>query len=224
MDFIRHCVQDSKNWMAAHDINFAKRYIDHGVQIAVRGHFGATHSVYDFVLSRVEPGRDNGERTGGRIRATKDNGVQPAGDTDAHSVLINVCCQVDSPENWVASTVRYERAKDRHDISGDILAPPLDLPFKLGGVVSEREVGILWGSNSRRPSGSISRMLQSGTEIVQNVRSQITEDVRNIPSKLDLELFSAAITIYLNNAGPWLIVDETVPLRFQIGNVFLCAC
>ena len=57
LDFVDHCLEESSRWMAVHDSNFSKRYIDLNINIVVRVEVGRADSVYDFVLSAVPSGR-----------------------------------------------------------------------------------------------------------------------------------------------------------------------
>jgi hypothetical protein len=54
LDLVRHRVQETKNWMAKHDRNFSKRYIDGDLEIVIRLDFGGKSGVYDLVfLGRI---------------------------------------------------------------------------------------------------------------------------------------------------------------------------
>lgn len=223
LDFADHVVKDSNEWMASHNVNVAEGYVNGDVDIVARVHFGGADGVHDFILSRIPSGVDYSQRARQRPEATKNHSVQTSRQRTHHVVFVHVSGMINCPKDRVASTVRHEPAHDRYDIRGNIFTPPLDETFKLLGVISEREVGTPGMTDPRCLRGGVPSVIQSGPEVLQGIRGDVAEHIRNIPSELDLELFTKAVRVYLNSMGPWLVVDESIPLRFKIGNVLLCA-
>jgi hypothetical protein len=230
LDFVRHSVEQSNRWLAAHDLNsISKGYIDGYTEIVIRAVFPNTeHSVYEFVcfsVPVVEESRE-GERAKSERGGDANNiGAWQCGNRGYYSMFVEVCSIVDCPEKLipVPSAVRLEIAHERHDIRGDILAPPIADPFDLSGVNREREVCVSWSGDPGALGSGVSAVIQDGSQIVQCAGSKITENIGEFPSESDFELFLSGTRVCLDWLSPVVIIDESAPLRFKITDVRLCA-
>jgi len=225
LDFADHCVKNSRDWMTAHNLDFAERDLNLKMEIAFRLKIRGTDSEYEFVLNAVPDKRCRYHRTGRGLSATEDKGIETTAYWAHDGVLLQIGNVIENPKEWarVASAVRIEPAHNRCDVRRDIFAPPIYGVFDVGIGFAEREGCFARLRQSGTNGGSVARLIEDRPEIMDSITSKVCESFNEGLCKSYLVLFNSASMIYLNRTGPWVIVNESTPLPFELGDVFLCA-
>ncbi len=137
-------------------------------------------------------------------------------------MLICDTYSVECPEEVVPSSVWLERAKERQNILGKILASPLEGILEFGSAPCKREecLGVRLASGM---SNGIRSLIESGPEVVSGIGSNIGERPWQWPSEFNLVELISSIRVGLNNTGVWFGIQKGLEFPLKINDVFLAA-
>jgi hypothetical protein len=175
---------------------------------------GDVVSEYELIFETVPGGLDD---EGGY--ATRKMPKQPDSE---QLVFVRNGYLVEFPKGVIPSSVRLIRAKERVKTLGDILAPCLHTVLKRDGVVAERESGVSRPDLSSGDSDSIHSIVEARSQVVNSVRSEVSEMRRDGLSELELVYFLVrVIRIRLDNYAAFIGLPEDLSLPLKIRDAFL---
>ena len=226
-DDAEHICQDSKNWLAVHNLNFAERYFHFNLEIVIRVRLGSrADSEHDFIIFR-DPARAILQKkwpVAGEFRSHTHTRTDDS--EGAEQVMgIYAADSVQGVEEWIPSLVRLEGKHDREDVRRNVFGVSFGTRKHRFFCPSKREV-VFRGAielNARGAECRSSALIQGGPEIMHSVGCDERNSVREWLEKFNLMLLEGSIRIYLNRMGPWLVLEESVHLPFEVRDVFLCA-
>ena len=228
LDHVRNLVERQERRDIVYAMSFCERYVNLGMHIVLRCEISGTGSVYDLVLCGV-PGTVQNElhRSSKNQGATFHYDVPQGRNVRAYDgVFVDVGGISECPEKWkaVPSLVGIERPKERHDIWMQVLTPPFNAVTNILRSRSDWEVGARARTGyAGCPSRSGASMVESATEILESVGSDIGELSEVETGNNYLELFQAGVRVYLDNVGVFVSLNESIPLPYQITDVLLCS-
>jgi hypothetical protein len=130
---------------------------------------------------------------------------------------------IECPDKVIASFVRIERAKERHDVRRDILASSFDASFKSDQIISNGEVGGFGIDLSVRDSRCESGLSEPRSEPFDNFVGEIGQTVRQGLCELDLVKLIDSIRVGLDDPCVWLVFEKPLDPGIEVTNVALCA-
>jgi hypothetical protein len=136
------------------------------------------------------------------------------------SVLIDIPKFVKTPEGNIPCFVRFEAAKQRHDLTWDVLTkrtPRPVLPVFLG--VAEREVSEFGWGLSISNIGGVDCLVEDRTQVIESVSRDIGKVFGDRLSQLQLVQLCGAIAVEFNDANVWVAFDESYRGGFEFGGV-----
>ena|ERR1039458_209918 len=223
LDFAAQGVEDSKHWLAAHNLDFVKRYENSEIEIVVEVHRGVEGQEHHLVFCSIPNVAIR------HTEVTKTSNINAGADNsrihrDQHFMLIRDAYFVECPEKVIASWVRLEAAKERVDLWRDILGPAQSI-CHLTDTPSEREGSELWVNTTESDGDGIARVVESIPKILDDVSSDLGKGRWENFSQLELvNLMVGIIRVRLHDSFVGTITTKVGDFPLKIGKVFLSPC
>src|ERR1017187_10348780 len=147
LNFAAQLVNDSKDWLAVHDLNIVKRYKEAELEIVFEFRVRPQRDKFHLVFSSI-PDVGFGHTEVASDFDTTSHANHASSNRDHDFVLIPVTNFVECPQNIVASQVRLEPAKERLDFFRQVLGPP-ETVGHLSNTPREGESGEFWFNFAR---------------------------------------------------------------------------
>jgi hypothetical protein len=211
--------------LTSESLNIADRYIKGEIGCYLRLHSRLCNQECDLVFISVEGVAANFSPSGTNDVSGVDDPAPIDFERDKGAVFLGITKLVESPQIVIPSFVWLLRAKQRNDFRGAIFAdlPSVDIVIELDGIVPERKIRSFQPTIAASESGSISGLVESGTEIVGNIEQDARQHFRHLLSELNLVDMISRIRVLLDNMGVWLTIDKIVDEQLEIANVLLCS-
>lgn len=214
-------VEDSNNWLAAHNLDFVERYIKGEWNLIINFVVLKSNEVYDLVISAV-PFRGENFCTPLSCFYDREPHVNIDGGRSKHLMFICDTYPVECPKKIVPSFVWLESAQERKDIVREIFASPSQHIVKIRYTVCKREISFSTASDGFGDnSDSIPRLIQGGPKIVNDISSHNCKIVRKWLRKLDFMRMDKSIRVGLNYNVVWFRFEKSLDSFLKINKVFL---
>jgi len=142
---------------------------------------------------------------------------------DEGEMFVGVSNLVEGPEGIIPSFVSLAPLKERTDFRWQILA-------SAGRVVPEISFGEPKGKFDRfqgrafgGDGGGVTSLVKDGAKIVNGVKKDAWQHVRQWPNELDLVNILSGLRIFIDDVGPCVSVDKAIGDSIEVVDVMLCA-
>jgi len=142
-----------------------------------------------------------------------------------HGVLIDVPKFIQGPQGLAfASLVRLECAKQRSDITWNVLGHSVSPILPVFRFSSERENGPFGIRNAGSDSGPVCDLVKDRSKVVEGISGDIWELVWERLNKLDLMELCNSVVIQFDGPNVRVAINKSDASGFKVNGVFLCAC
>ncbi len=220
LDFADQSVQDSKNWMAFHSLDFAKRYKDAELELTLELCAGSESDKLHLIFCAIPNGMSGNSSESNA--ANIDMSANHSGSNRLDDFMfICVTDFIQSAEEIIPSWVRLEPAKEKLDLLRYILASPSERVFQVGNASGEGESGKSGILNSRCNGDGVPSFVERTSEISHQVNGDIFKGRWERMSQLDLvHQMVNLIRVNLLNSDVGIGVLELGDFPLKIGKVF----
>jgi len=223
IDFATKCAEDSKHWLAVHNLDFIKSYKDMEIEIVFVLRSGAKSDEHHLVFRSIPNVRSGHfkETCATNANTSVDNS---SSNRDQHFVFVGISHFIQGPEEIIPSQVRLEPAKKRLDLLRDIFGSS-DRTCHVSNTLGEGKGGVLGIFNSRCNRDRIPSDIESTSKILHKVCGDIGDGRWEGLSQPDLMNYMASlIRVRLSNLFVWIDLLELDNFPFKISEVFLSPC
>jgi hypothetical protein len=227
LNFASHVCKDGHDWLAANNLNFAKRYEKGECVVVLKLSAGPDLPQYDLIFFAVPP---EGTWVGNLRRAfnkpaTTLNLVQ--GDAKLNQGLMLRCItrSVQCPNKIIPSFVWFEAAKKRQDIRRNIFATSAtnNIRFKFVGAVGNRKVRTLRIRSTAHHRANVPHLIERGTKPLNYLRSESRKLGRDALNELAFVNCANSVRINLLDASVGVSFKEFGNPPIKVTDVLLCA-
>jgi hypothetical protein len=213
-----------KGGLSVNPFDFAKRYVNAELEVAVELHpiLGGKH--YHLVFCAIPYRRvGHGDKAGSLNEGLDAEGG--SANRDQEFVLISDTYLVECPQQLATSLVRLVRAKEGVNLLRNICTSTFEVGLKVRSVTGEREVSIQRLRAPGREGNGVHGVIQSGSEIVNNVPGNLRESIGELLGQAKLVndmLGFIRVRLGKNVAG--VVLDKRQNFPFEFGEVILSPC
>ena len=226
-DFSVHNAEDANRWLASQNLNVVDRSLkgDIGIYVSLRSRGNVQQGDFAFFRIPADAEASGADDVSSATMVGDPRIVEGrwAGDDQRleGEVFSGVSNLVSGPQGIIPSRVRLVAFKDRADFRGQILAAAGHVvpPFLLAR--TKRKLGSLEQRASGSDSRGVADLIEDGTEVVSGVEQDAGKHLREW-SEPDFVKIAAGISVFINEAGPWLACNELVDQSFELIDVVLC--
>jgi hypothetical protein len=231
LSYASKCLQRADRRLIRENRHVTERYIASELEICVECpslfDAGEYHLIFSFIPSGWCPKREveRGLSVLGCFEYTRFGECHRrscAADRNDNRMLVGYTKLVQGPESTLPSLVRLERAKERRDITWDILTPTGDMSFNVFGRIAKGESCVFEPLVPADFGGCVSGLVESGSEIVNSIGGNISDLAGQFLDEFDFVKLGSAVNIGLNNSGVWAALEESGTLNVHISKVSLC--
>jgi len=223
LNFAAKLVEDSKHWLAVHNLNIVKRYKEAELEIVLVCRFDSESEKFHLVLSSIpDMGSGHLKESCSLDASGPANHASPDGNNVF--MLIPVTNFVECPQEVIASQVRLESTKERLHFFRQVLGSPETIGH-LSGTSSERECSILRIDFASSDRYSVSGIVESVPKILHEIGSSISNDRRDFLGHFDLVHNAVrSLRVRLSNSCVWVDTSELFDFPMEISEVLLSPC
>jgi hypothetical protein len=213
LSFVRQGVKDSKDWLAFHDINFVKRYIEGDIYIIVE--FCVSKEANNFVFASIPH------------RAWYPRVIQQAHRGEncyggKHLMLISSAYPIECPEQVVPSFVWLETPRKHLNLIRELFESPSQHTIKLSDIVSKGELGFISRSNGiAKSEKGMPPKIKGRPQVVNNIGNGNPKSNGQALGQFDYMQLLDSIRIWLSNMGVWLCSNKTSDHLFEFISAFI---
>lgn len=222
LNYARDVLQYGADFFTAYGLNIPKRYAMGEIEVVLKVSAGRDYSEYEFVFFNV-PGKIREVALASHDGLAQSDLSREKSDRGDELVFVGITELVESPDGVIPSLVRVERAKERYDIGGQILASPFDDVFESSNIVRNREVGGLGCGLTAQRGSSKSGLIKGGAQRLKALDGEVRDIVGQRPGHLELVKLVPGLRLYLNRSSVWLRLEKGFTLPGDFVDVLICA-
>jgi hypothetical protein len=218
-NFAEQSVKHSRDWLAFHDLDFSKRYMEGDLDIVLRlattFEPGDDHLIFHVIPPTADETRpDHGP--------TADvSGIRSRGDRNDYSVFGGLTKLIQGPQQVVHSSVRFETGKERLDVIGEIFARTAYATIDVGSSSAKRKMDSVPTSGDTGNIGDRERShIQRGPEILKRGDGVFREGIGQRFNQSDFVDIVNALWVRFDNAGIWFSLKERQGRVFEVRDAF----
>jgi hypothetical protein len=216
LNYVDKLCENNIRWLSINKLDIAHRYIVANLAICVRCSMRGLAKEFHFVFRSIPSGRTHLHTSYNNAAFERQTADNNCGRGDK-SVFIGIAEFVQCPENIVPSFVWLEPVDDVDNVLREVFASPFDGILEVDKVWSDRKESVLSLSNSENS------LVESGTQIIDNIGSNPVQGYWQGLNELDLMNFLRSVRVNINDVSVWVTISESNPLPFKITKVMLCS-
>lgn len=227
MDFARQSGEDSKRFLAAHNINFIERYVKSECAIKFKFGIGAADCGYNLLFFAIPAGRRKSDMkfaVGGSFYGHRLTPQQPYPNWREHPVFVTDAYLVQGPEEVVPSLVWLEPTKQVPDLLRNILGVSkrvFEVRFGLG----EREVAVPGINRTAGNRDGVPCGIECFPQVVGSIANYFGKSGRQWLDDLNfVNELVGKVRVSLSDTFVGAALLESVHSDLEIPNVLLCPC
>lgn len=217
LSYAAELAKQGNDWLTANDRQFLKRYLQGEAELVLTGLFAGYGEKYSFIFSVIQDGRTGVTHLGhGVLHHHNTSGADVH--VDNSPVCVGVPCFIQGPKEIIPSLVRLQLYTEIKNLLWDIPGTlfPFGLIFNFPQGVSEWEIGSssLW--HILEYGGGVSRVVQRGPDIAENVENPFFKFRWNRLEEFDLKNVPTKFRVWLTNYSCKVACQVSLDFPFEI--------